>query len=83
MDEVLYKLGVTYMVEEENDQAVRYFQQIVAEYPNSEFVAKSKEQLELIGASVPEPNPDRMNVLPAPKDGFLRISVISFLASIR
>lgn len=70
MDEVLYKLGVTYMVEEENDQAVRYFQQIVAEYPNSEFVAKSKEQLELIGASVPEPNPDRMNVLPAPKDGF-------------
>lgn len=70
MDEVLFKLGVTYMVEEETDQAARYFQQIVSDYPNSEFVAKSKEQLELIGASIPEPNPERMNVLPAPKDGF-------------
>ncbi|MDM7921122.1 MAG: outer membrane protein assembly factor BamD, partial [Pyrinomonadaceae bacterium] len=67
MDEVLYKLAVTYLVEEETDQAARYFQQIVSDYPNSEYVKKSKEQLELIGATVPEPKPERMNVLP-PED---------------
>lgn len=67
MDEVLYKLAVTYIVEEETDQAARYFQKIVSDYPNSDYVSKSKEQLELIGASIPEPNPDRMKVLP-PED---------------
>lgn len=67
MDEVLYKLAVTYLIEEETDQAARFFQQLVRDYPNSEWVAKSKQQLELIGASIPEPNPDRMNVMP-PED---------------
>jgi outer membrane assembly lipoprotein YfiO len=67
MDEVLYKLAVTYLVEEETDQAARYFQQIVSDYPNSEYVAKSKEQLEIIGASIPLPNPERMAILP-PED---------------
>jgi tetratricopeptide (TPR) repeat protein len=62
MDEVLYKLAVTYMVEEETDQAARYFQRIVSDYPNSEYVDKSKEQLGLIGATIPEPKPERMNV---------------------
>src|SRR5690606_7564753 len=68
MDEALYKLAVTYMIEEEPDQAARYFQKIVADYPNSEYVKKATEQLQLIGANVPAPNPDRMNVLP-PEDG--------------
>jgi len=67
MDEVLYKLAVTYLVEEETDQAARYFQRIVSDYPNSGYVDKSKEQLELIGATVPAANPARMNVLP-PED---------------
>jgi len=67
MDEALFKLANTYLVEEETDQAARYFQQIVREYPNSDWVAKSKEQLELIGATVPQPNPDRMGVMP-PED---------------
>jgi outer membrane assembly lipoprotein YfiO len=67
MDEVLYKLAVTYLIEEETDQAARYFQRIVRDYPNSEYVDKSKEQLGLIGATVPEPNPERMQVLP-PED---------------
>jgi hypothetical protein len=67
MDEVLYKLAVTYLVEEETDQAARYFQRIVADYPNSDYVAKAKEQLGLIGATIPQPNPARMNVLP-PED---------------
>ncbi len=67
MDEALYKLAVTYLVEEETDQAARYFQQIVSDYPNSDYVEKAKEQLQLIGATVPEPNPERMKVLP-PED---------------
>jgi len=67
LDEVLYKLAVTYLIEEETDQAARYFQQIIRDYPNSDWVAKSKEQLGLIGATIPEPNPERMKVLP-PED---------------
>ncbi len=67
MDEVLYKLAVTYLVEEETDQAARYFQRIVTDYPNSEYVAKSKEQLELIGATVPAANPERTSIMP-PED---------------
>jgi hypothetical protein len=68
MDEALYKLAVTYMTEEETDQAARYFQKIVSDYPNSEYVEKAKEQLKLIGATVPEPNPERKNVT-RPDDG--------------
>jgi outer membrane protein assembly factor BamD len=63
MDEVLFKLANTYMVEEETDQAVRYFQKIIRDYPNSDYVAESKKQLELMGATIPEPNPERMNVV--------------------
>jgi len=67
MDEVLYKLAVTYLIEEETDQAARYFQQIVSDYPNSEYVKKATEQLELIGATVPAANPERTKILP-PED---------------
>ena len=67
MDEALYKVAVTYLIEEETDQAAKYFQQLVRDYPNSEYVDKSKEQLKLIGATIPEPNPARMKVLP-PED---------------
>jgi outer membrane assembly lipoprotein YfiO len=67
MDEVLYKLAVTYLVEEETDQAARYFQRIVSDYPNSSYIDKSKEQLNLIGATIPETNPVRAKVLP-PED---------------
>ncbi|MGD9561006.1 MAG: outer membrane protein assembly factor BamD [Pyrinomonadaceae bacterium] len=62
-DETLFKLANTYLVEEETDQAARYFQRIVRDFPNSEWVAKSKEQLELIGAEIPEADPSRANVL--------------------
>ncbi len=72
MDEVLYKLGVTYLIEEETDQAARYFQRIVSDYPNSEYVKKSAEQLELIGATVPPPNPERTNVLPPESVSFFQ-----------
>lgn len=67
MDEVLFKLAVTYQLEEETDQAARYYQKIVSDYPNSDYVEKSKEQLQLIGATIPPVNPERTHVLP-PED---------------
>lgn len=70
MDEALYKLAVTYLVEEETDQAAKFFQRLVRDYPNSVWVPKSKEQLQLIGAAVPETNPERSNVLPPEKETF-------------
>lgn len=71
-DEVLFKLANTYLLEEETDQAARYFQRIVRDFPNSDLVEKSKEQLQLIGASIPEPNPERMKVLPPEKASFFQ-----------
>lgn len=72
MDEVLYKLAITYLIEEETDEAARYFQRIVSDYPNSDYVSKAREQLELIGATVPEPNPDRLAVMPAADVSFFQ-----------
>ncbi len=71
-DEALFKLANTYLVEEETDQAARYFQKIVREFPNSEYVERSKKQLELIGATIPEPDPERMKVLPAEDASFFQ-----------
>jgi outer membrane assembly lipoprotein YfiO len=70
MDEALYRLAVTYLIEEETDQAAKYLQKLVRDYPNSDYIEKAKEQLQLLGASVPEPNPERMNVLPPEKKSF-------------
>jgi len=70
MDESLYKLAVTYLLEEETDQAARYFQRIVSDYPNSDYVAKSKEQLQVLGATVPSVNPERTAVVPCAEPGF-------------
>jgi outer membrane protein assembly factor BamD len=53
-DEVFYRLATTYQAEEEPDEAARYYQKIVQEYPDSEFMEKAKEQLGIIGAPVPE-----------------------------
>ncbi|REJ78363.1 MAG: outer membrane protein assembly factor BamD [Acidobacteria bacterium] len=70
MDEVLYKLAVTYQIEEETDEAAKYFQRLVRDFPNSDYVEKAKEQLNLIGATIPEPNPERKDVLPPEKASF-------------
>jgi outer membrane protein assembly factor BamD len=67
LDETLFKLGMTYMLEEEPDEAAKYFQRIVREYPNSEYVEKAREQLNVIGAPVPEPDPKRMETAPPPR----------------
>lgn len=59
-DEVFYRLAVTYQAEEEPDEAARYYQKLVTEFPESEYVEKAKEQLNIIGAPIPDksaPNP--------------------------
>ena len=53
-DEVFYRLATTYQAEEEPDEAARYYQKLVEEYPESEFLEKAKEQLNIIGAPIPE-----------------------------
>jgi hypothetical protein len=72
MDEALYKVAVTYQVEEETDQAARYFQRIISQYPNSEYAEKSKEQLQLIGATVPAADPERLKVEPCAEPSFFQ-----------
>jgi outer membrane protein assembly factor BamD len=72
LDEALYKLAVTYQIEEETDQAARYYQRIVSDYPNSTYIDKAKEQLQLIGGTIPEPNPERANVVPCEQPSFLQ-----------
>ncbi|HEV2864558.1 MAG TPA: outer membrane protein assembly factor BamD [Pyrinomonadaceae bacterium] len=54
MAEVLFRLGTTYMEEEEPDEAAKYFQQLVRTHPNSDFTDKAKERLATIGAQVPD-----------------------------
>ena len=59
-DEVFYRLASTYQAEEEPDEAARYYQKLIQEFPESEYNEKAREQLNIIGAPVPEkstPNP--------------------------
>lgn len=70
MDEVLFKQGVIYQIEEETDESVKFFQRLVRDFPQSDYVEKAKEQLQLMGASIPAPNPERANVLPPEKKSF-------------
>ena len=70
-DEVLFRLGTTYQQEEEPDEAAKHYQNLVRNYPNSEYVEKAKEQLSIMGAAVPDADPARKNVMPAEKPGFV------------
>ena len=71
MDEVLFRLATTYQQEEEPDEAAKYYQRILRDYPNSEFVEKAREQLNIIGAPIPEADPARKNVAPPAHPGFM------------
>lgn len=70
MDEALFRLGTTYVDEEEPDEAAKYFSRLARDYPNSNFLEKAKEQLQAIGAPVPEPDPKRMNIQPPEHPSF-------------
>jgi outer membrane protein assembly factor BamD len=56
MAEVLYRLGDTYVQEEEPDEAIKYFQRLVRLHPNSRFAEKAREQLAGMGAQAPDPD---------------------------
>ena len=59
-DEVLYRLATTYQTEEEPDEAAKYYQKLIIGFPESEYNEKAREQLNIIGAPIPEkstPNP--------------------------
>jgi outer membrane protein assembly factor BamD (BamD/ComL family) len=71
MDEVLYNYAWTYMQEEEPDQAAKYYQQLVRDFPNSPMVDKAKDQLNVIGAAIPDPDPIKKNLPPCEKPGFM------------
>lgn len=59
-DEVFFRLASTYQDEEEPDEAAKYYQKLVQDFPDSEFNEKARQQLNIIGAPIPEkgtPNP--------------------------
>jgi outer membrane protein assembly factor BamD len=72
IDKALYLLGVTYVQEEEPDEAVKYFQRILREHPDSEFAEKAREQLDAIGADKPEADPKAATKVPPPDRGMMR-----------
>jgi outer membrane protein assembly factor BamD len=71
MDEVLFRLATTYQQEEEPDEAAKYYQQLLRDHPNSEFGEKARDQLNIIGAAIPEPDPARKNVVAPERPGFV------------
>jgi outer membrane protein assembly factor BamD len=71
LDRNLFLLAYTYQEEEEPDEAAKYYQRVVREFPNSEYVEKAKEQLNVIGAAIPDPDPNAIQRLPPEKPGFM------------
>jgi outer membrane protein assembly factor BamD len=71
MDEVLFRFASTFQEEEEPDEAAKLYQQLVRDYPNSEFVDKAKEQLNVIGATIPDPDPIKKDIAPCEKPSFM------------
>ena len=70
-DRALYLLANTYVLEEEPDEAAKYFQEIVRNFPNSEFAEKAAVQLEAIGAPKPAADLKAAGKLPPEKRGML------------
>ena len=71
MDEVLFRYATTYQDEEEPDESAKLYQQLVRDYPNSPYVEKAKEQLNIIGAAIPEPDPIKKDLPQCEKPGFM------------
>lgn len=76
MAENLFRLGYTYQQEEETDEAAKYYQRIVRDFPNSEYVDKAKEQLEVIGAPIPDPDPIKLKIPEPEKPGMLEKLIV-------
>jgi outer membrane protein assembly factor BamD len=71
MAEVLFRYGYTYQQEEETDEAAKYYQRIVRDFPNSSYVEKAKEQLQIIGAPIPDPDPIKLKIPEPEKPGIM------------
>jgi outer membrane protein assembly factor BamD len=72
MDEVLFRYATTFQEEEEPDEAAKYYQQLVRDYPNSQYVAKAKDQLNVIGAAIPDPDPIKKNLPTCEQPSFMQ-----------
>jgi outer membrane protein assembly factor BamD len=71
MDEVLFRYATTFQEEEEPDEAAKLYQRLVRDYPDSEFVDKAKDQLKVIGAAVPDPDPIKKDLPQCEKPTFV------------
>lgn len=78
-DEVLFRLATTFQQEEEPDEAAKYFQNLVRNYPNSNYLEKAKDQLSIIGATVPDADPARKHIQPVEQPGFMGSLVKEFV----
>jgi outer membrane protein assembly factor BamD len=78
-DAVLFKLAYTYQQEEEPDEAAKYYQELLRNFPNSNYAEQSKEQLSIIGATIPEPDPARKNIAPPERPGLMGSLLQQFL----
>jgi len=70
MDDVLFRLAFTYQQQEEPDEAAKYYQQLLQNYPDSQYAAKAKDQLAIIGVAPPEKATPSPCARPEPK-GFV------------
>ncbi|MDT4955018.1 MAG: outer membrane protein assembly factor BamD [Acidobacteriota bacterium] len=70
-DEVLFRQGWLYIQEEEPDEAAKYFQQVVRDFPNSDYVEKAKEELTKIGAPIPDPDPIKLKIPKPERPGMM------------
>src|SRR6266540_5733783 len=70
-DGVLFRLAYTYQQEEEPDEAAKYYQDLLRNFPNSDYAEKAKEQLSIIGTPIPDPDPSRKNMAPPERPGLV------------
>jgi len=70
-DGVLFRLAFTYQQEEEPDEAAKYYQELLKNFPNSDYAEKAKDQLSIIGIEIPAADPSRKNVPAAERPGFM------------
>ncbi|MFN2516885.1 MAG: outer membrane protein assembly factor BamD [Pyrinomonadaceae bacterium] len=70
-DEVLFRLATTFQQEEEPDEAAKFYQDLLRNFPNSDYAEKAKEQLSIIGVPIPAADPSRASIAPAERPGFM------------
>jgi outer membrane protein assembly factor BamD len=67
-DTALFWLGQALIEQEQPEEAVQYFTELVRDYPNSEHAKEAKEYLERLGKPIPAPSNDNP---PPPRPGFM------------